>query len=74
MANTNTAQAPINGVKILRRGAAQTRPATEVRPPDSLLTEVEPGTVVETSDKVQWIAMPPVPARWERAKRAIKVS
>lgn len=75
MANTNTAQTatPVNGVKILRKGSA-TRAVSEIKPPDAMLAEVEPGTVVETSDKVQWIAMAAVPARWERTKRPIKVS
>lgn len=57
--------------KVLRRGP-QVQRSTETKPPESLLDEVPDGTIVSGPDGVQWISMPAIPRRWERAKRTIK--
>lgn len=62
--------APDNKFKVVRRGPQTVK--SDNRPPDTLLADLEPGTVIEGPDKVQWIVMPAQPKRWEKHKRPVK--
>lgn len=59
--------------EVLRRGSA-TKKDEAVRPPDAMLAGLEDGTVVKGPDGTQWIVMPAIPRRFEKAKRVVKTA